>query len=43
MNALLYMLCGFVLLGVLSRRLGRLTYLALGCLVVGYVIYAFNR
>ncbi len=33
---------GFVLLGFVRGRLGKATYLLLGCIVAAYVVYAYK-
>lgn len=43
MNQVIYMLLAFVVIGLASRRLGRLTYVAMALVIVAYMAYAYNK
>ncbi len=42
MVPVIIMLFAFVGLGLISRRLGRLTYAAMGVIILIYMIYAYS-
>jgi hypothetical protein len=41
MNTIIYLLFGFMILGLFSHRLGKSVYLIWPLLILGYVFYAY--
>ena len=43
MNQVILMLMAFVVIGLASRRLGKLTYVAMMLVIIAYMAYAYNK
>lgn len=43
MNQVILMLLAFVAIGLASRRLGKLTYIAMCLVIIAYTAYAYSQ